>query len=138
MARHFSVPRLNGEGASASNSRYPRQRRLRNLTNEKMFTNRGAFDAEEEGEIDDNEEQGEGMEVTNNGDDANMEHGETNGLIPIVNDLDRSITAPVNAPDDSNANYAMLRDTYVLDCCVCSEPLSFPVFQVFLPLSYHY
>ncbi|KAJ1414363.1 E3 ubiquitin-protein ligase [Sesbania bispinosa] len=111
MGRHSVGGHENGEEASVGNSRHRRQRRLRNLTNGEMFINQGDFD--EEGE--------EGTENANNIDDANMEHGKTNGLVPTVNDLDRQMISPA---------YAMICDTRMLDCCVCFKPLSSPVFQV--------
>ncbi|KAJ1420862.1 Zinc finger, SIAH-type [Sesbania bispinosa] len=107
MARHSVGGNENGEEASVGNSRYLRQRQPRNLNN-------GG---------------GEGTEDADNIDDANMEHGETNGLVPTVNDLDRPMISPSHALDDSNAIYAIICDTRMLDCCVCSKPLSYPVFQ---------
>ncbi|KAJ1441210.1 putative E3 ubiquitin-protein ligase [Sesbania bispinosa] len=93
-----------------------------------MLAVAGQSDFEEE-EVKEVDKGGRGQLSKEDADDANSEHDATDCPIPIENYFTRPIISPAYAPSDLNAINVMLCDTYVLDCCICSEPLSHPVFQ---------
>lgn len=152
MVKHSSSGHKNGEGTSTNNNIYPQGHSMNPIYIDEEETSDEESDSEEVEEEQDQEEESDSEEVEEEQEeedidegreeneedvdyeeDSNSDHGETNNLMAIENDSNRPSIPPLHAPSASNGTLARMCVTNMLDCFICSKPLSPPVFQVFSP-----